>query len=431
MSNLKGINILGYIHKQFGLGEAVRSNIRSIKSANIPYVINDIKFEISSDIKEERDNAIEIIDENPYSVNLIQINFDNFSKVISSNNNSYLKGKYNIGFWAWELDYFPTDFQNYIEILDEIWVPSNFCQNAIAQVSNKPVLRFMHSIKILSTQLSREELNLPKEKFIFLSMFDYHSVLERKNPYAAIKAFETAFGENNTQAILIIKTSVGDKFKEMREKLKNRIRTNPAIILIEEILPRESLDALINNCDVFVSLHRSEGFGLTLAEAMSLGKPVIATAYSGNLDFMNFENSCLVPYQLISTEKNYVYTGDVETYWADPNVEYASKLMLKLFKERDFRTCVGEKAKNEVKNLLDPENIGLAIKNRLDYIYQFCVPKIKMDINQTVFNLQQENTILTSKLDALKRTKVVKWKLRLKNFTNKVFGKKKTYIWEE
>ncbi|HBI89917.1 glycosyltransferase [Sphingobacterium multivorum] len=431
MSNLKGINILGYIHKQFGLGEAVRSNIRSIKSVNIPHVINDFKFEISPDIKEEHNNSFEIIDENPYSVNLIQINFDNFSKVISSTNKNYLKGKYNIGFWAWELNYFPSNFQNYIEILDEIWVPSNFCQNAIAHVSNKPVLRFMHSIETPSTQLSREELNLPKDKFIFLTMFDYHSVLERKNPYATISAFEKAFGENNTQAVLIIKTSVGDNFKDMKDKLKNRIKTNSAIILIEEILPRESLDALINNCDAFVSLHRSEGFGLTLAEAMSLGKPVIATAYSGNLDFMNFENSCLVPYQLISTDNNYVYTENAETHWADPDVDYASKVMLKLFKEQDFRTCIGEKARNEVKYLLDPQNIGLAIKNRLDYIYQFCVPKIKIDINQTVFNLQQENSILTTKLAALKRTKVVKWKLKFKNITNKIFGKNKTYIWEE
>ena len=431
MSDLIGINILGYINKQFGLGEAVRSNIRSIKSVDIPYVINDFKFELSSDIKEEKNNSIEIIDENPYLVNLIQINFDNFSKIISSSNKNYLKGKYNIGFWAWELDYFPSNFQNYIEILDEIWVPSNFCQNAIAQVSNRPVLRFMHSIKIPSTQLSRKELNLPEEKFIFLTMFDYHSILERKNPFSTILAFEKAFEKNNNQAVLIIKTSFGDNFKEMKDKLRNRVDENSAIILIEEILPRENLYALINNCDVFVSLHRSEGFGLTLAEAMSLGKPVIATAYSGNLDFMNFENSCLIPYQLIPTDNNYVYTENAETHWADPDVEYASNIMLKLFKDTNFRINIGKKAQEEINASLNPKKIGLSIKNRLNYIYKFCVPKINLDANKHIANLQQENTLLNDKLLALRRTKAVRLKLRFKNLVNKIFRKEKTYIWEE
>src|SRR5690606_6216433 len=119
----RGINILGYINKQFGLGEGVRSNIRSIQAANIPFVLNDFKAQISKDIIDEETSGHTIVDENPYSINLIQINVDNFDKLVNTNDKSYFTNKYNIGFWAWELEKFPNYFQQYFDLLDEIWVP--------------------------------------------------------------------------------------------------------------------------------------------------------------------------------------------------------------------------------------------------------------------------------------------------------------------
>lgn len=430
MSDNNGVNILGYINKQFGLGEGVRSNIRALTAANVPFVINDFTDEIASDILEENTSNVDISKENPHKINLIQINFDNFDKVINSFGSSYLNGKYNIAFWAWELEHFPTDFQKYIDLMDEIWVPSNFCVNAISQVSSKPVLRFMHSIEIPQNNINREHLNLPEDRLIYLTIFDYHSTIARKNPYATIDAYEKAFGKNSQEAILIIKTSVGERFAKEKIELANYIKNNKSIVLIEKTLPREELNALINNCDVYVSLHRSEGFGLTMAEAMYFGKPVIATGYSANVEFMNNENSYLISYDLIPTSHNYFYSN-LNCQWADANVNEASLVMRNLADNPSERIRIGHKAKKDIQNLLSPQHIGNKIKDRLNYISENCLLNSQNSDKEIIKTLKHENANLENKNNALKNIKAIKWKLAFKNLQNRISGKTKKYFWED
>lgn len=430
MSTERGVNILGYINKQFGLGEGVRSNIRSIAAANIPYVLNDFKGQIPKDILDEKRQDIDLSEDNPYAINLIQINVDNFDKVLSSNDKSYFSGKYNIGFWAWELENFPPYFQHYVNFLDEIWVPSNFCQNAIAQVSSKPVLKFMHSIDIPEIDFTRADFGLPEDKLIYFSIFDYHGTVQRKNPYATIEAFEKAFGKDSSEAILVIKTSLGVYFPEVKKELKEYIKGKSAIYLIEDILPREKLYGLMSVCDVYVSLHRSEGFGLTMAETMGLGKPVIATAYSANTEFMDNDNSILIPYTLIPTNRDYIYS-EIDNVWADVNIDEASKAMLFLAKNPKERVAMGDRAKKHIAEFLAPSNIGKKIKSRIDYIYENCMSELNNDEERIILNLRHEKALLQAKVDALKRIKAVQWKLAFKNLTNKLSGKRKKYIWED
>ena len=430
MSNIKGINILGYINKQFGLGEGVRSNIRSVKAVGIPYVLNDFKGQISKDIIDEKSKEIILSENNPYGINLIQINVDNFDKILNTNDSSYFSNKYNIGFWAWELDNFPTDFQNYIDMLDEIWVPSNFCLNAISKVSSKPVLRIMHSIDIPEINYSRKDFSLPEDKIIFLTIFDYHSTVARKNPYATIDAYIKAFGNNSKDTILVIKTSLGEEFPALKSKLKEYIKNNKSIIIIEEILSREKLYGLMQVSDVYVSLHRSEGFGLTMAEAMALQKPVIATAYSANIEFMTQNDSFLIPYNLIETGTNYLYSN-LHNNWADADVNESSKIMKELAINKLLRYEVGQKAKIAINNLLSPTIIGKRIKDRLDYLYEFVIPNLHNDQQQTILQLQHENALLNAKISILKNIKAVKWKLGFKNLKNKITGSKRKYIWED
>lgn len=426
-----GINVLGYINKQFGLGEGARCNIRAIAAAKVPFALNDFSTGIADDIVDENTTGYSISKENPYKVNLIHVNAENFANLINENALSYFSGKYNIGFWAWELENFPTHFQNYIDMLDEIWVPSNFCQNAIAQISSKPVLRFMHSIAMTSTDKpDRELFSLPKDKIVFLAMFDYHSTVHRKNPYAVIEAFEKAFQKNSTDVILVIKSSSGLNHPVESESLKRRIKNNDSIVLIDQILPREKLENLISCCDVYVSLHRSEGFGLTMAEAMYCGKPVIATAYSANTEFMSTENSLLVPFTLIPTNENY-YFSDIENYWADPDIDVAAKLMLSLVNDPQLRENIGKKAKIHIQKVLDPIVIGSQIKSRLNYLYANTLPSLENDDKQIISDLRHQNTTLRTKLDILKKTKAVRWKLAFKNLKNKFSGKNKKYIWED
>lgn len=426
----EGINILGYINKQFGLGEGVRSNIRSISAAKIPFVLNDFKLQISEDILDEEQDGIKLNEDNPYPINLIQINVDNFDKVLSTNEPSYFSGKYNIGFWAWELDNFPTDFQNYIDMLDEIWVPSNFCVNAISKVSTKPVLRFMHSIAIPPIHYKREDFGLPNDKLIFLTIFDYHSTVHRKNPYGTIQAFENAFGKNSDQALLVIKTSLGTEFPQIKANLKEYIKNNRSIVIIEEILPREKLYGLMQISDVYVSLHRSEGFGLTMAEAMALAKPVIATNYSANTEFMSHENSFLIPYTLIPTGKNYLYPH-LTNEWADADIPEVTRIMKHLAEHPKIRADIGKKAQKAIENTLSPSIIGARIKERLDYIYKFCVPSLQNNEKQTIALLRNQTALLQAKVNALKGIKAVQWKLSFKNFKNRLTGKNRKYLWED
>lgn len=430
MKNINGINILGYINKQFGLGEGVRCNIRAIKAAQIPYVLNDHKGKSASGIMEESTPEYTIVNESPYPINLIQINLESFNDLLQHQPADYFQGKYNIGFWAWELEKFPANYQHIMNLLDEIWVPSNFCLNAISQVCNRPVLRFLHSISISPNAYTKTDFNLPIDKTIYLTIFDYNSSIVRKNPIATIEAFEMAFGLNNPDVLLVIKTSASTSFPDQHQELQQRIAANSSIIMINEVLSREKLEGLMQACDVYVSLHRSEGFGLTLAEAMHLGKAVIGTAYSANTEFMQADNSFLIPYTLIPTGANYLYP-DLNNVWADPNVEDAARAMKQLHTDPNLRKKISEKAHQYAKTHLSPETIGKKIKSRIDFIYETKVPSLQNKSGDASFQLQTENILLIEKLKAIKRIKMVRWKLALKRLTNKLSGKQKKFFWED
>ncbi|MCS3871631.1 hypothetical protein J3D55_004547 [Chryseobacterium ginsenosidimutans] len=135
-----GVNISGYINKQFGLGEGVRSNIRAVKTTDIPYVINDFNIVLSKHVMDETQSALTVSEENPYNINLVQINIDRLHSVMQETDKSYFQNKYNIAFWAWELENFPEESKVFFNLFNEIWVPSNFCTEAISKVS--PVSRY-------------------------------------------------------------------------------------------------------------------------------------------------------------------------------------------------------------------------------------------------------------------------------------------------
>ncbi|TDX82631.1 glycosyltransferase [Epilithonimonas xixisoli] len=424
-----GINISGYINKDFGLGVAVRANINAVKTANIPFVVNDVNFSLLKEIKSGNHHIANLTEENPYNVNLIQVNFDNLNNFFSDKNKSYFEGKYNIGFWAWELDSLPEEAKPFFKILDEIWVPSNFCAEAISKDSTLPTLKVMHSIAMEESEFRRSEFDLSEEKFVFLTMFDYHSNIERKNPFATIEAYEKAFGKNDTKTLLVIKTSISTKFPTEKSKLLSRIADNKSIILIEEILETKKLQGLINICDCFVSLHRSEGFGLTMAEAMFFGKPVVATAFSANAEFMNINNSFLVKYNLISTGEIYYGSND-KNLWADPDIAHASELMKYIFENPKSSEIIAERGKADVRKELSPEKIGNQIKKRLHVIHKEILPFKSSSASQEVQLMQFENEILQKKIDKLRSLSSIKLKEGFKNFQNKITGKNRKYFWE-
>ena len=359
-----GINISGYINGEFGVGEGARANIRSIEAAGIPFALNNFT---NSPHRKQDTTYQDFSQDNPYPVNLIQVNADEVTKFIKSAGYNYLERRYNIGFWAWELPTFPPELCSRFNCFQEIWTYSNHCAEAISMASPIPVIKIMPSISLVTPSLSREALGLPKNKFIFLFVFDFFSRIERKNPFATIAAFKQAFGESNQEVLLLIKSCNSEYFTEQREFLNSAIGNCQSIKHIDGYLSKTQVNALLYNSDCYVSLHRCEGFGLTMAEAMFFGKPAIATAYSSNTEFMNVGNSFLVKYKLeeIKADLGPYKKGNA---WASPDIEHAANLMRYVFNNYQEAKQIGARGAAEIKSLLSPKAMGNKIKARLEYI---------------------------------------------------------------
>jgi predicted O-linked N-acetylglucosamine transferase (SPINDLY family)/glycosyltransferase involved in cell wall biosynthesis len=358
-----GINIAGYISGEFGIGEGVRANIRAASAAGIPFNINNFT---RSPHRHQDTSYQNFSRDNPYPVNLIQVNADEVKTFLKYAGASYFENRYSIGFWAWEIPEFPPQWQPAFDCFHEIWTYSNFCAEAISIASPIPVIKVMPSISLPAPSLFREALGLPEDKFIFLFVFDFCSRIERKNTLAVIEAFKQAFGGDD-RAMLLLKSSNSHKFAEQQETLKLGIKDSANIKHIDGYLAKDEINALLYNCDCYVSLHRCEGFGLTMAEAMFYGKPVIATGYSSNTEFMNVGNSFLVKYKLteIAADCGPYKQGNI---WAEPDTEHAAYLMRYVFNNYREAQQIGAVAAREIKTLLSPQAAGSKIKKRLEYI---------------------------------------------------------------
>ena len=359
-----GINVMGYVSDEFGLGEACRSHIRAMQAADIPVAIQD--FQEQSQLNLDNSYTGLLSKDRPYPISLLHAN-PYPQEVMDKISPDYFKGRYNIGFWGWELPTLHPDCQYAFDLFDEIWTYSNYCAEAISAVSPIPVIKVMPSITLSPAALGRKELNLPEDKFIFFFMFDFASIFECKNPLAIIKAFKRAFGTSNNQVLLLIKYQPHSLFGDREQEMKALAESCPSIRFIEKDLRKDELNALMYNCDSYISLHRAEAFGMTMAEAMFLGKPVIATAYSSNIDFMNVGNSFLVKYQLATTTENYgpYPAGSV---WAEPDVDHAAYQMKYVVDNSYEAKQVGSRASEEIKSLLNPQAIGQKMRSRVEYI---------------------------------------------------------------
>lgn len=366
----KGVNLLGYARAEMGIGESCRIAAKSMDSVNIPFGILNFKGTNSARMTDLTWLAREI-EEPKYNVNLLHINAEQMMEVYAQYGNSLFQNRYNIGFWHWELPDFPDEWLEAFELVDEIWVPSSFVADSIALKSPVPVVKIPHSINVrIDNARDREYFGLPNKAFLFLSMYDIKSYQERKNPKASIEAFKKTFDPDNMDVGLVIKVnSYNSKLDELNV-LHDLIGEYQNIYMVKETLSRNDTNALISNTDCYVSLHRSEGFGLGLAEAMYLGKPVIGTNWSSNTDFMKYENSCPVRYRLVNVGQDH---GPYKAYqyWADPEIEQASEYMKKLVCDREYYNSISREGESFIRKYYSAESIGTLIKDRLDYIYMW------------------------------------------------------------
>jgi glycosyltransferase involved in cell wall biosynthesis len=358
-----GVNVAGYFSSESGVGEAARLLVAALDSVGVPLLPIHIP------------DAPPTRDEHPYETvpasvarfpfNLICVNADGlpaFRRVIGR---SYFEDRYNIGVWWWEVGRVPAELLASFDHLDELWVGSEHVARAFAAESPVPLYTItLPVIRPAVDPLPRAAIGLEASSFVFLFTFDYNSVFERKNPLATIEAFTRAF-EPGSGAVLVIKAINGEHDRANRERLRRAAAGHPDVHLLEGHMSTQDNHALIAASDCYVSLHRSEGFGLTPAEAMALGKPVIATAYSGNLDYMTPSNSYLVDYRMTAIGPgNAPYPPDGE--WAQPDVEHAARLMREVVADRAAARARGERAAADVARTHSLATAGTSMRRRLE-----------------------------------------------------------------
>lgn len=359
-----GANLIGYAHAEIGMGEHVRMTAAALATTDTAYGVVNFNTNVSA-----RQNAIlehgKLSTKNEYKANIFHINADQMLVAYRNLGKDFFVNRYNIGYWAWELEKCPEEWIPIIDLVDEIWAPSRFIQQAFAEKTGKPV-QYMPLCVTLPQLVGykRSDFDLDSNRYLFLFTFDFASYIERKNPMAIIKAFTLAFPDYSKPVGLVIKVMNARESDTNWKTMLDLIGSDPRIVIINQIMDRNEVLGLLDACDCFVSLHRSEGFGRGPAEALYLGKSVIATNYSGNTDFTLANNSCLVNYELIPVKpEQYVMAHGQR--WAEPDVEHAAWYMRKLYTDANYGKELAQEGKKFMRSNFSPAVTGKIYRDRL------------------------------------------------------------------
>ena len=360
-----GANVLGYLTGVFGLAEQGRRVVRALQATDIKIDAVDLTDPAEvrgKDLSLSRDLATEA----RYAINLIEIPPNELAAAIAWHGDALFRRHYNIGHWNWELPNWPSEWSMPVRAVDEIWATSAFVAGAYSKSTDKLVRVIPPPLTVPDLdwgRYARAHFNLPEGGFIFLFAFDALSALERKNPIASVKAFQLAF-PTRSDVCLVIKTMFALANDVQWSSVLAAAEKDKRIRIINAVWPRDEVWGLTYCCDAYISLHRSEGFGLGLMEAMALAKPVVATAFSGNVDFMDAQNSCPVEYSLCAVKEGQYFVWK-DQFWAEPNCEHAASLMRKLVEDEAYRSTLGNNARLHVLANYNSTVIGQRYASRI------------------------------------------------------------------
>jgi glycosyltransferase involved in cell wall biosynthesis len=365
-------NVVGFLTADLGVGESARCMVRAADAAGITTALVPLKLNCKNRLGDQT-YAARLQEKNPFRVNVIHIDAPASRDIDHHHGKSFRAGKYNIAYWAWELPEFPDAWVTNLAYYDEVWSPSDFVRAAIAMKSPLPVLTMPHAIAFpRPVGDHRAHFGLPFDKFLFLFIADLNSYAARKNPQAVIDAFRLAAlaGSPAKEAALVIKVQNATDNPEDFAALQQAVRDLPGTVLITGTLTREEIYRLEAACDCFVSLHRSEGFGLAVAECMYLGKPVISTDWSGTTEFVNATNGCPVRCTVVPITKTHgpYVKGQL---WAEPDIMHAAEWMRRLFEDRELAASLGAAAQRTIETQFSPAVIGAKYRQRLESIATF------------------------------------------------------------
>lgn len=316
-----GVNLLGYLTAELGLGEMGRIVHEALEAAGVPVASVVEEHTVSNRTSLRRPATL---GRPRFPVSIVAVNADQTRAVLAAHP-EVGQGRYRIGLWAWELEDFPAWLHDAFDLVDEVWTVSEFCREALARYAPVPVRAIPVPVRDPGEPVARARR--PGDPVRFLFVFDFNSVGQRKNPWGLVEAFRRAFDDDDRSDVrLVIKTINAGRHPDAAERLRSLVAADDRIELLERYLTVGELEELYARSDCYVSLHRSEGFGLTVAEAMARGLPTIATDYSATTELMTAEVGWPVPYRLVAVGAgNQPYHPDAR--WAEPDLDAAARAM--------------------------------------------------------------------------------------------------------
>ncbi len=317
-----GVNYFGFHSAVSGLGRATRGYVRALRSRLVRQLLVDIPGWGAHFPSDEEAVHTDI----RYRINLIHQNADMMPHFVKKYGNQLFQNAYNIGIWVWELSCAHPEWHRASTYFDEIWAPTTFCRNALAGISAAPVVLMPYVVPDMDKLpgFGRAHFGIPGDVFVFLYIFDVSSYIERKNPAALVSAFRKAFGDSS-RVVLVLKYINGTDMPPALENLRKLAGDSNVRFLGQEFSDQE-IASLYRQADCFASPHRAEGFGFNIAQALYFGKPVIATGYSGNMDFTNHRSAFLIDYTLSPIPST---MGPYKEHmaWAEPSIDHLAALM--------------------------------------------------------------------------------------------------------
>lgn len=358
-----GVNVAGYFQSEVGVGETARRVIDALDAAHVPVL--PVQNSILPPSRREADFGSTDTGLGPFPLNLICVNADGLPAFAADVGPRFFASRWSIGLWWWEIEEFPSRYHGAFDLLDEVWVGTDYVMEALLPAATVPLVKVTVPVEVPPVApLGRAELGLPADGFLFLYLFDYHSIFERKNPLALVEAFIRAFPPGSGASV-VIKSINAASDPDNHERLLIAAQGHPDVHVVDRYVSGAERDAMMAACDCYVSLHRAEGFGQTIAEAMYLGKPVVATGYSGNLDFMSEDTGWLVPYESVPIGPGSdPYPPDAR--WAEPDADAAARSLREVFDDPDAARERGARAAASIRASHSPEAAGRVMARRLE-----------------------------------------------------------------
>jgi glycosyltransferase involved in cell wall biosynthesis len=368
-----GVNAIASLSSTTGLSEAARRAISALLAAGVKVALEDYDYGAPREANRVPSSFSFLPRGRPFDIDLCFLNINEITLVPED----YLRAKasrYVIGSWFWELPEVPERFQSQIHRVDEIWTASRFVRDAFQQYTDRPVRVVPCVVEpALDTSRTRRDFGIPAGAVVCLFSFDANSTLARKNPMAVIETFRQAVprAARGVSAILVMKSINLHHYPEARHFFEHELASVGGVSIDDDLTPGE-MGALVAMSDIYVSLHRSEGFGLGMAEAMYFGKAVIGTAYSGNTDFMSAANSCPIGYRLVEVSPAELrFNPGAETVyeygqlWAEPNIDEASTRLRFLITNPGARQRIGARARRTIVERYGASTVGRAMSDVL------------------------------------------------------------------